>query len=64
MKKRVRRPPKGPPNLAAKALGSKIFGLKVVTPKRGYTRKIKHPEGSEPDGSPAIVVPDDIREDE
>ena len=42
MKKKVRRPPKGPPNLAAKALGSKIFGLKVVTPKRGYSRKLKH----------------------
>ena len=50
MKKRVRRPPKGPPNLAAKALGSKIFGLKVVTPKKGYNRKIKHPKGSETDG--------------
>jgi hypothetical protein len=42
MKKRVRRPPKRPPNLAAKALGSKIFGLKVVSPKRGYRRKAKH----------------------
>jgi hypothetical protein len=42
MKKKVRRPPKGPPNLAAKALGSKLFALRVVTPRRGYTRKIKH----------------------
>jgi hypothetical protein len=42
MRKKIRRPPKGPPNLAAKALGSKLFGLRVVTPKRGYTRKIKH----------------------
>ena len=46
MKKRIRRPPKGPPNLAAKALGSRIFGLKVVTPKKGYSRKIKHRRGS------------------
>ena len=51
MKKRVRRPPKGPPNLAARALGSKIFGLKVVTPKKGYSRKMKHKTGSEADGS-------------
>jgi len=51
MKKRIRRPPKGPANLAARALGSKIFGLKVVTPKKGYTRKIKHPGGSEADAS-------------
>ncbi|MEO8884116.1 MAG: hypothetical protein ABI377_12000 [Devosia sp.] len=64
MKKRVRRPPKGPPNLAAKALGSKIFGLKIVTPKKGYNRKLKYPEGSDPDGSPPIVVPHDVREDE
>jgi len=42
VKKKVRHPPKGPPNLAAKALGSKLFALRVVTPKRGYTRKIKH----------------------
>ena len=42
MKKKVRRPPKGLSNLAAKALGSKIFGLRVVTPKRGYSRKHKH----------------------
>jgi hypothetical protein len=41
-KKKVRRPPKGPPNLAARALGSKLFALRVVTPKRGYSRKIKH----------------------
>jgi hypothetical protein len=45
MKKKVRRPPKGPPNLAAKALGSKLFALRVVTPRRGYTRKIKHRTG-------------------
>jgi len=64
VKKRVRRPPKGPPNLAAKALGSKIFGLKIVTPKQGYNRKIKHPRGSGPDGSPPIVVPQDAGEDE
>ena len=53
MKKKVRRPPKGPPNLAARALGSKLFALRVVTPKRGYTRKIKHRAGivREPDES-------------
>jgi hypothetical protein len=54
MKRRVRRPPKGPPNIAAKALGSRIFGLKVVTPKRGYTRKAKHrtdPAGTDDGGS-------------
>lgn len=35
-----------PPNLAARALGSKLFGLKVITPKKGYTRKTKHKKGS------------------
>ena len=48
-KRRPKQPPK-PPNLAAKALGSKIFGLKVVTPNKGYTRKLKH-KGSAPEAS-------------
>ena len=42
MKKRRQRSVPKPPNLAARALGSKIFGLKVVTPRKGYTRKVKH----------------------
>ncbi len=45
MKKRTpRKPPAGPRNLAAKALSSKIFALKVVPPHNAktYTRKLKH----------------------
>jgi hypothetical protein len=42
MKQRRAKLPKRSPNLAARALGSKIFGLKVVTPRKGYTRKLKH----------------------
>ena len=50
-RRRVKRlPPRGPANLAAKALGSRIFGLRVVTPKKGYTRKLKH-KGTAPEAS-------------
>ena len=46
MAKSLRRATSAPPNLAARALGSKIYGLKVVTPKKGYSRKQKHKKGS------------------
>ncbi len=46
MRKPKRRPVPRPVNLAARALGSKIFGLKVLTPKQSYSRKVKHRKGS------------------
>jgi hypothetical protein len=49
MTKKLRRPKAGPPNLAARALGTKIFALKVVTPNKAYSRKVKHPKGSAKD---------------
>jgi hypothetical protein len=49
-KRKLKRPAAGPPNLAARALGDRIFGLKVVTPKKGYNRKLKHKHGSQPNG--------------
>ncbi len=45
MKKRTpRKPPAGPRNLAAKALGSRIFAQKIVPARsaKSYTRKLKH----------------------
>jgi hypothetical protein len=60
MKKRRPRPPPKAPNLAAKALGSKIFGLKIVTPKKGYIRRPKHRKGSAIiDPLPASIVEDE-----
>ena len=49
MTKKLRRPKAGPPNLAARALGTKIFGLKVLTPKKAYSRKLKNQKGSAQD---------------
>ena len=49
MTKKLRRPKAGPPNLAARALGNKIFGLKVLTPKKAYSRKMKYKKGSAQD---------------
>ena len=49
MTKKLRRPKLGPPNLAARALGTKIFGLKVLTPKKAYSRKMKYKKGSAQD---------------
>jgi hypothetical protein len=57
MKKRRPRPPPKPPNLAARALGSPIFGLKVVAPKKGYSRKLKHRKGSATDDPLSVVIP-------
>ena len=49
MTRKLRRPKAGPPNLAARALGTKIFALKVLTPNKAYSRKVKHPKGSAKD---------------
>jgi hypothetical protein len=57
MRKRKARPPPKAPNLAAKALGSRIFGLKVVAPKKGYSRKLKHRKGSAIDDPLPFVIP-------
>ena len=59
MKKRAarpRRPTPAPINLAARALGHKIFGQKIVTPKKGYSRKLKHKPAAEAEESvPSFV---------
>lgn len=47
--KKLRRPKAGPPNLAARALGTKIFALKVLTPNKAYSRKVKYKKGSAQD---------------
>jgi hypothetical protein len=60
MKKRRQRAVPKPPNLAARALGSKIFGLKVVTPKKGYTRKVKHKAAPDEDVAPFVLRRSDV----
>ena len=55
MRKRRQRPAPKPPNLAARALGSRIFGLKVMTPKKGYTRKVKHRAGLDEQVAPFLL---------
>ncbi|MGN6102056.1 MAG: hypothetical protein ACTHOR_12995 [Devosia sp.] len=45
-----------PVNLAAKALGTKLFGQRILTARKAYSRKVKHRQAPDADQSVLPVV--------